>query len=104
PKEIAQRQDISYAAVRTRISRGLGMLRARLDKEHGGDRAAWCAIFAGWIAKGPAPHATAAPAGSTLILGMDAKVLAGIVIAWAGALFLVWSVNGTGGFKTRGWV
>jgi RNA polymerase sigma-70 factor (ECF subfamily) len=103
PKEIAQRQDISYAAVRTRISRGLAMMRARLDKDHGGDRAAWCAIFAGWIAKGPPPQATTAPVAGSLILGMDTKVLAGIVIAWAAALVLVWRVNGTGASRLPAW-
>jgi RNA polymerase sigma-70 factor (ECF subfamily) len=103
PKEIAKRQDISYAAVRTRISRGLAMLRARLDREHGGDRAAWCAIFMGWIAKGPAPHAAPAPGAGSLILGMDTKVLAGIVVAWAAALMLVWKVNGTGAARVPAW-
>ena len=42
PKEIAERQGVSVDTVRTRIGRALEQLRARLDREHRGDRRAWC--------------------------------------------------------------
>ncbi len=67
--EIAADKGVSPAAVRQRLSRGLSQLRARLDEEHGGDRAAWCLAFAG-LAKlpaspllplGTAPSATPSP-------------------------------------------
>jgi len=48
--EIAERQGVEPPAVRKRLSRGLGFLRARLDREHGGDRSAWVGLaipFAG---------------------------------------------------------
>src|SRR5262245_3236583 len=42
--EIARRESIPAATVRTRLARGLEMLRRRLDDAHGGNRAAWVAI------------------------------------------------------------
>lgn len=42
--EIAERTNATPEAVRTRLSRGLAMLRERLDAEYGGDRRAWLAI------------------------------------------------------------
>ena len=49
-REIAKRQGIEPDAVRKRLSRGIGLLRARLDQEHGGKRRAWLKLaipFAG---------------------------------------------------------
>jgi RNA polymerase sigma-70 factor (ECF subfamily) len=46
PADIARREDVPVATVRTRLQRGLGKLRKRLDRLHGGDRAAWCAVLA----------------------------------------------------------
>jgi len=37
PRKIAARDGIPVATVKTRLARGLAMLRARLDREHGGD-------------------------------------------------------------------
>jgi RNA polymerase sigma-70 factor (ECF subfamily) len=51
--DIARREDIPVATVRTRLQRGLEKLRRSLDRRHGGDRAAWCAVLAplaGWQA------------------------------------------------------
>jgi len=42
--EIAERTEATPEAVRTRLSRGLSMLRERLDAEYGGERRAWLAI------------------------------------------------------------
>ena len=39
---IARRQEISEAAARQRVSRGLRSLRGALDREYGGSRDAWC--------------------------------------------------------------
>ena len=39
---LAKQAGVSEAAARQRVSRGLAMLRARLDREYGGDRASWC--------------------------------------------------------------
>jgi RNA polymerase sigma-70 factor (ECF subfamily) len=45
PSEIAQRNAIPVRTVNTRLQRGLDQLRARLDRESGGDRRSWlCAL------------------------------------------------------------
>ncbi len=49
PREIAAQLDVSPEAARTRISRGLDLLRERLDREHGGDRSAWSAAIGGLV-------------------------------------------------------
>jgi RNA polymerase sigma factor (sigma-70 family) len=46
PAEIAAREGIPAATVRTRLKRGLERLRGRFDGRHGGDRAAWMASLA----------------------------------------------------------
>jgi len=63
--QIAERMQASPAAVRTRISRGLEMLRARLDDVHGGNRRAWMLALAPLVA----PH--------HLVLGAGASASAG---------------------------
>lgn len=77
--QIAKRLGVSAAAVRTRISRGLEMLRARLDDAHGGDRRAWMLALvplvdarrlllgAGSSAAGSAGSSAAAGAGGSLV-------------------------------------
>ena len=42
PREVARRLGVPVETARTRIKRGLEMLRVRLDREHGSDRSAWC--------------------------------------------------------------
>ena len=46
PAEIAAREGVPPATVRTRLKRGLEKLREELDRRHGG-RAAWCVAFVG---------------------------------------------------------
>jgi RNA polymerase sigma-70 factor (ECF subfamily) len=41
PREIASRLGVPVSTVHTRITRGLHLLRTRLDATHGGDRSAW---------------------------------------------------------------
>jgi len=55
PAEIAARLGIPGGTVRWRLSRGLELLRERLDRAHGGDRRAWC------LALGPLARIDAAP-------------------------------------------
>ena len=54
PRVIARRQGLPVTTVRKRVSRGLAMLRARLDEEFAGDderggRAAWCLACVGLL-------------------------------------------------------
>lgn len=44
PREIAERQGVPVATVKSRLSRGLAHMRARLDAAHGGDRQAWMLV------------------------------------------------------------
>ena len=54
--QIAARHGIAVATVRSRLKRGLDQLRARLDAEHGGERAAWAAPLL-LLGKGGSPLA-----------------------------------------------
>lgn len=45
PREIARRQGVPVETARTRCKRGLELLRAELDRRHGGDRRAWMAAL-----------------------------------------------------------
>jgi RNA polymerase sigma factor (sigma-70 family) len=76
PVEIARRRGVPAASVRSQLKRGLDLLRARFDAEHGG-RQAWCLSLL--------PLATPARAGGLSIAGalLMTKVLFG-----AGALAL----------------
>src|SRR5262245_11079469 len=42
PREVARRLGLPVETARTRIKRGLEHLRERLDREHRGERSAWC--------------------------------------------------------------
>lgn len=72
PREVARRLRCPVETVRTRTKRGLAMLRARLDRIHGGDRRAWATALAplAWPAAG---------SGSKL-----AVVVAGVLLAGGG--------------------
>ena len=66
--EVGARMDVPASTVRTWLSRALDTLRQRLDAEHGGDRAAWCAQLAPLV-----------PQGSSLALG-SAGILKGVLM------------------------
>ncbi len=50
--EVAVALGVPDATVRTHVARGLARLRTRLDRKHGGDRAAWTAILLPIAARG----------------------------------------------------
>jgi RNA polymerase sigma-70 factor (ECF subfamily) len=88
PAEIAHRDGISDATVRSRIKRGLGELRARLDAENGGDRRKWIAALLPW-----------SPPAATVAAGVSTKLVGGLLmktstasLAIASAALLVLSV------------
>lgn len=88
PAQIARRLGIPAATVRTRVARGLGRLRAELDAEHGGERAAWALPL---IAFPGAP--TPVPVPLTELLLMKKTVAVGAVALLAAASFvLAWWV------------
>lgn len=88
PAQIARRLGIPAATVRTRVARGLERLRAELDAEHGGERAAWALPLIAF------PGA-ATPVSETLtkLLLMKKTVAVGTVALLAAASFvLAWWV------------
>lgn len=87
PAEIALRLGQPAATVRSRLSRALAVLRARLDREYGGDRSAWGIALLG--ANGPV---RAAPSGLTkgaAIMTATTKILLATG-AVALAMWLLW--------------
>jgi len=95
PREIARRDGVPIKTVRTRLARGLEMLRARFDREHGGDRKAWVALLL--------PLADPTPLAVTLLatIAMDVKLkiaaLLTLVVCGTG----VWLVTRDGGVSPR---
>ncbi|HUR28307.1 MAG TPA: sigma-70 family RNA polymerase sigma factor [Planctomycetota bacterium] len=85
PAEIAQRQGCTSEAARQRIARGLAQLRARLDRDFDGGRAAWHAVLAPFAGQ-------AAPAGGAALAGAAAvsSKAAGGALAIVGVLLLCW--------------
>jgi RNA polymerase sigma factor (sigma-70 family) len=88
PRAIAARLGVPVETVRTRLKRALEMLRARLDREHGGGREAWSVALLPWA------HPTGGGAGGAgmawpaqLALGAGGLALATVLVlrALAGA-------------------
>ncbi|MBK7874181.1 MAG: sigma-70 family RNA polymerase sigma factor [Planctomycetes bacterium] len=55
PKDAAARLDLPDATLRSHVKRGLELVRARLDREHGGSRDAWLAGVLALATEPPAP-------------------------------------------------
>jgi RNA polymerase sigma-70 factor (ECF subfamily) len=60
PRDIARAAGLPVKTVKTRLHRALGMLRGRLDAEHGGDRRAWALPLLATISPEPAGLAAGA--------------------------------------------
>lgn len=101
--EIARRLGAPAATVRSRLMRGLDLLRVELDRRYGGDRAAWCVVIAAFLPQGalapPAPVGDGVTApllkGALAVKGSLQIVLAcaAVVAAAVGA----WKWSGVGG-------
>jgi RNA polymerase sigma factor (sigma-70 family) len=81
--EVAARVGLSPVAARKRISRAVGLLRERLDREHGGDRAAWTMALATLVRTTPrvAEVASAGASSSAGVLVMYSKLFGALVVA-----------------------
>jgi RNA polymerase sigma-70 factor (ECF subfamily) len=84
PRSIAARDGVPVKTVKTRLSRGLAELRARFDREHGGDRRAWIAALLP-LAKSPSFSATTLGA---ILVSTELKIACALV-AVAGTI-AVW--------------
>ncbi|MBL8800743.1 MAG: sigma-70 family RNA polymerase sigma factor [Planctomycetes bacterium] len=81
--QIAERVGSNDNTVRWRLKRGLELLRERLDRRHGGDRAAWLALLAPLAPQELAPVAARpASSGVTAWLAGAAAMLAVVVGVW----------------------
>ncbi|MCE9594239.1 MAG: sigma-70 family RNA polymerase sigma factor [Planctomycetes bacterium] len=74
PREIAKRQGVPVRTINTRLRRGLGQLRARLDRDHEEDRETWLeglALFAAGATwkRAASPAALGAIVGVALLAG-----------------------------------
>lgn len=76
PRAIARREGVPVATVKTRLARGLAMLRARLDREHGGDGRSWAVALLP-LARWQAPLAPGWPLAAA---GVAALVVAGVLL------------------------
>lgn len=90
PREIAARLDITPVAARKRVSRGLALLRVRLDEEFDGGRKAWSVALLGVLhERRPVTLVPNSPWIATLLTSMQIKpalAVAGIALA----LGLLW--------------
>ncbi len=92
PREIAERQSISYDTARQRLSRGLAMLRAELDRDYEGGRDAWSAVCIAVAKKSSlASTSTALATGGAIV---SAKLASGLaVVALIAAAGWWWSAQ-----------
>ncbi len=83
PSEIAAREQIPVATVKTRLQRGLVRLRGELDRRHGGQREPWATAIGAWLAADSAGRvSTAAPAVGVAVVAGAAVVLLAAAGAW----------------------
>lgn len=84
PREIAKRAGLPVKTVKTRLERGLAVLRARLDREHG-DRGAWLSMLVPWLGR---DHAAIAVLGGVLVQLKLALAAGAAVACVLAALFV----------------
>lgn len=82
PGELARRQGLPSGTVRAWLSRGLEMLRRRMDERHGGDRSRWLAMLG-------VPATRGVPVGTALFTGLVMKKIAWVALAVCIA-FVAW--------------
>ncbi len=74
PREIARRTDTPVETVRSRVQRGLEMLRRDLDRDFG-DRASWCAALVPFVSPRASLATTTVPISAWLALVVAAFVI-----------------------------
>ncbi len=86
PRAIARREGVPVATVKTRLARALAQLRARLDREHGGDGRSWALFLLplATVPRGLVPTLAGALAVSTLVkIGLASAALVFGVLLWS---------------------
>ena len=77
PREIARREGSSLKTVKSKLARGLELLRQRLDRDHNGDRGAWLVWILPMTAKSGLPTALL----GALIVNSKVKLAALLAVA-----------------------
>lgn len=91
PREIAARDGVPVDTVKTRLARGLDLLRKRFDREHGGDRSAWMAAF---VPFAHPTHASPWTIGATLVdTKWKVSLAAAVIVCGIGGWFTVSGVE-----------
>ena len=89
PRKLAARMGLPITTVKSRLHRGLALLREKLDGEYGGDRRAWLVALAPW-AEGFRPF----PWMTTGGLAVNAKLLsAALIVVLCGSAFFLYEAD-----------
>ncbi len=75
PREIASQTGVPVKTVKSQLARGLALLRARLDRDHGGDRGAWM----NWILPMAAQSKVSTALLGALLVNGTWKICAGLL-------------------------
>ncbi|MCI0586836.1 MAG: sigma-70 family RNA polymerase sigma factor [Planctomycetes bacterium] len=89
PREIAARLDVPVATVQTRLKRALAQLRARLDRDHGGDGRTWALVLAPLAAPAAAEGAVGGAVAGVLAMKTGTKVAAAVLLLGGSAVLWV---------------
>jgi RNA polymerase sigma-70 factor (ECF subfamily) len=93
PRKVAAKLGVPTETARTRIKRGLELLRERVESDHGGDRRAWGLALAPLaVPKAGAIGATFAIVTEVLLMNVATKA-ALVTLAFGGAAWVVWMLN-----------
>lgn len=89
PRAISARLGVNEATIKSRLHRGLALLRERLDEKHDGGRAAWAGVALAWSGDSAKKGLTGALGG--WLMGKNVA-LVGVALALVGTL--VWLGRG----------
>ncbi|MBI4880967.1 MAG: sigma-70 family RNA polymerase sigma factor [Planctomycetes bacterium] len=91
--EIAKRAGIPTSTVRSRLNRGLALLRARYDERFGGDRRAWVSLLLPLARRGEVAGSLSLKVlAGVLLMNLKLAVTAALVVA-AGVSGVLWTMN-----------
>jgi RNA polymerase sigma-70 factor (ECF subfamily) len=80
--EIAQRRGVPAGTVRAQLSRGLQVLRTKLDSKFGGDRGAWSAVLIPWVGRTAPVVPASGLTGPVLLLGLALLIVSAVPLTW----------------------
>jgi len=84
PRRIAELEGVPVKTIKTRLHRGLALLRSRLDGEFGGEREAWLAALSPWLGSpsGPTLLGVSLVSAKLKTVLAAAAILAVLLVAW----------------------